>query len=62
MVVREPVPAPIQKGTPIARLIVAAPGQKDVEAALIAGSDIERLGLLSRLGKSVQYLLWGSSD
>ena len=62
VVVREPVPAPIQKGTPIARLVVAAPGQKDVEAALIAGSDIERLGLLSRLSKSVQYLLWGNPD
>ncbi|MHA1108820.1 MAG: D-alanyl-D-alanine carboxypeptidase family protein [Alphaproteobacteria bacterium] len=61
VVVQEPLPAPIVKGTPIARLVVSAPGQKDIEVPLVAGESIARLGLFGRLGKAVQYLLWGSS-
>jgi D-alanyl-D-alanine carboxypeptidase (penicillin-binding protein 5/6) len=61
VVLREPVPAPIAKGTPIARLIVTTPGQPDVEVPLSAGAAVDRLGLFGRLGNAVQYLLWGSS-
>ena len=61
VVLREPVPAPIAKGTPIARLIVTVPGQPNVEVPLSAGAAVDRLGLLGRLGRAVQYLLWGSA-
>ncbi len=61
VVVREPIAAPIAKGTPIARLVVTAPGQPDLEVPLMAGSAVERLGLFGRLGNAVRYLLWGAS-
>ena len=61
VVLREPVPAPITKGTPVARLVISAPGQADVEVPLLAGEDVSRLGLFGRLGKAVRYLLWGSA-
>ena len=61
VVVREPVPAPIAKGTTIARLIITTPGQPNVEVPLSAGAAVDRLGLFGRLGKALQYLLWGSS-
>ncbi len=61
VVLREPVPAPIAKGTPIARLVITVPGQPDVEVPLSAGAAVDRLGLFGRLGRAVQYLLWGSA-
>jgi D-alanyl-D-alanine carboxypeptidase (penicillin-binding protein 5/6) len=55
VMLREPVPAPIIKGTPIARLMVTTPGMADVEVPLLAGAGIDRLGFFGRLGKAVEY-------
>lgn len=56
-----PVPAPIAEGQPLARLMVTAPGQEPVEARLVAGENVERLGLFGRLGTTLNYILWGVS-
>ncbi len=54
-----PVPAPINKGDPIARLVVTAPEFKTLEVPLLAGEDIEELGPFERIGPAIEYILWG---
>jgi serine-type D-Ala-D-Ala carboxypeptidase (penicillin-binding protein 5/6) len=39
-----PVPAPIQKGDPIAKLVVSAPGMESTESPLMAGNAVPKLG------------------
>ena len=56
-----PVPAPITRGQPLARLVVTAPDREPVEARLVAGENVERLGLFGRLGAALKYILWGVS-
>ena len=56
-----PVPAPIRKGDPIARLVVTAPDFQALEVPLLAGETIDALGPLERIGPAIEYLLWGPS-
>ncbi|MFC3225954.1 D-alanyl-D-alanine carboxypeptidase family protein [Marinibaculum pumilum] len=56
----EPVPAPISKGTPIARLVIEAPGIEPIERPLLAGADVTELGLVGRIGAALNYLVWGN--
>jgi D-alanyl-D-alanine carboxypeptidase (penicillin-binding protein 5/6) len=44
-----PVPAPVSKGQEIGRLFVSGQGVPNMEVALIAGADVDRLGLLPRI-------------
>jgi D-alanyl-D-alanine carboxypeptidase (penicillin-binding protein 5/6) len=44
-----PVPAPITKGQEIGKLLVSGQGVPEMELPLIAGADVERLGLLPRI-------------
>ncbi len=55
-----PVPAPIEKGAHIAKLVIAAPEFETVEVPLAAGADIRRLGALGRLGAAIGHMLWGA--
>ena len=55
-----PIPAPIQAGDQVARLVVSAPDTQPIEAPLLAGASIERLGLFGRLTASVKYLVFGA--
>src|SRR5690606_32936096 len=54
-----PVPAPIAKGTELATLRVEAPEFETVEVPLVAGADVERLGVFSRFGAALKFILWG---
>jgi D-alanyl-D-alanine carboxypeptidase (penicillin-binding protein 5/6) len=54
-----PVPAPIKKGDKIAVLKIMAPGRNTLEIPLSAGVDVERLGLIGRLGAALSSILWG---
>lgn len=56
-----PIPSPITKGDKLATLVVTAPDLKPVEFPLLAGKDVERLGLFGRLGAALRYILWGDS-
>ena len=58
----EPVPAPISKGQRIATLRVEAPELGTSEYPLVAGRDVERMGVLNRALAAISYLLWGSGD
>ena len=55
-----PVPAPIEKGVQVAKLVIAAPQFETVEVPLAAGADIRRLGALGRLGATIGHMLWGA--
>jgi D-alanyl-D-alanine carboxypeptidase (penicillin-binding protein 5/6) len=54
-----PVPAPIIKGTVLGTLRIKIPEQKTQEIPLIAAANVAKLGVLSRLGAAIEYLLWG---
>ena len=55
-----PIPAPITKGTKLAKLVVTAPETPTVEVPLVAGADVENLSLFRRIGAALEYLLWGA--
>jgi len=57
-----PVPAPVRRGTPLATLSVAAPGRDPVEVPLVAGADVEQLGVVGRLGAALRHIVWGQSN
>ncbi len=59
VVYEEPIPAPIERGRRLATLRVAAPGMDTVERPLVAGADVERLGVFGRAMAAIGYLLWG---
>jgi D-alanyl-D-alanine carboxypeptidase (penicillin-binding protein 5/6) len=54
-----PVPAPIRKGEQVGKITVSAPGVEPVEASLVAGASIARMGPLARIGALAGYLVWG---
>jgi D-alanyl-D-alanine carboxypeptidase (penicillin-binding protein 5/6) len=54
-----PIPAPIKAGEKIAVLKVMAPGRETLVIPLSAGADVERLGLMGRLGVALKSILWG---
>ena len=56
-----PLPAPIAKGEQVAKLVVTAPDMDPVEVPLLAGADVERLGVFGRFGAALKYLLWGNA-
>jgi len=57
-----PVPAPVKKGDVLATLKVELPGRPTMKIPLVSGADIGQLGVFSRLGAAVKYVLWGESD
>jgi serine-type D-Ala-D-Ala carboxypeptidase (penicillin-binding protein 5/6) len=56
-----PVPAPIKKGQEIAKLVIKTPFKGTQEFPLVAGADVERLGLIGRLMAALQTILWGEA-
>jgi D-alanyl-D-alanine carboxypeptidase (penicillin-binding protein 5/6) len=59
-VFQEPIPAPIQKGQTVGKLVVAAPGVQTKELPLIAAESVGQLGPAGRIGAAVSYLLFGA--
>ena len=57
-----PIPAPIAKGDPVAKLVLTVPGRDKLEVPLQAGAAVERLGLFGRLGTALKAILWGESE
>ncbi len=56
-----PVPAPVVRGQPIARLRVTAPGLPIRETPLLAGEAVAKRGLLGRIGPALAYFLMGDT-
>ncbi|MBT4588211.1 MAG: D-alanyl-D-alanine carboxypeptidase [Rhodospirillaceae bacterium] len=59
---KEPVSAPINKGDVLATLKIEIPDRKILEIPLVAGANVGQLGMFSRLGAAVKFVLWGESD
>lgn len=57
-----PVPAPIERGTQIAKLVVTAPDTPAIEVPLLAGADVGELSMFRRIGAAVSYLIWGAGS
>ena len=57
----QPIPAPIKKGDPLAVLKVELPNQAPLEIPLLSGGDVTRLGMFSRLGAAIKFILWGET-
>ena len=60
VVMEEPVPAPIIRGTEIATLVINAPDLPAVEIPLKAGADVEQRGFFGRLWSAATYKVFGS--
>jgi serine-type D-Ala-D-Ala carboxypeptidase (penicillin-binding protein 5/6) len=58
---KTPVSAPVKKGDVIASLKIEIPDRKAIEIPLVSGASVEQLGMFSRLGAAVEYILWGES-
>ena len=56
-----PVPAPIEEGQLIARLVIDAPGVETIDKPLLAGSDVGRPSVLVRMATVLGYLLFGDA-
>ncbi|MFT3973426.1 MAG: D-alanyl-D-alanine carboxypeptidase family protein [Amaricoccus sp.] len=54
IVYRGPIEAPIAAGQPVAKLLVDVPGKDEVAFDLVAGSDVPRGGLMTRLQAAAQ--------
>lgn len=54
-----PIPAPIEAGAQVAKLIVTAPDVETIEIPLYAGAGVGQLGPVGRLGEAFRYLVWG---
>jgi serine-type D-Ala-D-Ala carboxypeptidase (penicillin-binding protein 5/6) len=56
-----PIPAGIKAGQQIATLRIEAPDMQPMVVPLVAGTDVDRLGLVGRLGAAVNHLVWGAA-
>jgi len=56
----KPVPAPIQKGQEIGKVVVTAPDMAQVEAPLIASASVARMGPFGRMAMVAAHLIWGN--
>jgi len=54
-----PIEAPIKKDDKIAKLIINYEGNLLSEHDLLASEDIKRMNIISRILKSINYLIWG---
>ena len=56
-----PIPAPIAKGTPIAKLVVTAPDIDPIQIPLVAGADVGTLGFTGRITAALEHVVWGQT-
>ncbi|WP_421893233.1 D-alanyl-D-alanine carboxypeptidase family protein [Niveispirillum sp.] len=56
-----PAPAPVKKGARLGTLTITAPGLQTVELPLLAGADVEQLGLFGRMGAALSHFFGGGS-
>lgn len=55
-----PIPAPIQKGAPLAKLTITAPELAPIEVPLVAAQDVPQLGFGGRISAAISHLVWGA--
>jgi D-alanyl-D-alanine carboxypeptidase (penicillin-binding protein 5/6) len=55
-----PIPAPVQKGETLGKIVVSAPDMTQQEVPLIAGADVARMDAMGRIATLAGYLVWGN--
>ena len=55
-----PIPAPVQKGETLGKIVVSAPDMTQQEVPLIAGADVARMDTMGRIATLAGYLVWGN--
>ena len=61
LVYKNPIPAPVEKGTTIGKVLISTPGRPDLEMPVVAGETVGQLGIFGRLNAALKYLIWGKS-
>ena len=56
-----PIPAPISRGDKVAKLLITAPGELDIEVPLSADRNIAQLSLMGRIGPALRAVIWGDT-
>ena len=56
---REPLPAPIEKGQKMGEIVITMPGMDTVTRDVYAANEVEQLGPFGRLWAAFSTLLWG---
>ena len=54
-----PIPAPLNEGQQVAKVVVSAPGEETIEIPLQAGAAVERLGFFGRVTAGLEHLIFG---
>jgi serine-type D-Ala-D-Ala carboxypeptidase (penicillin-binding protein 5/6) len=54
-----PIPAPIEKGETVGKVVMTAPNVTPVEAPLLAAASIDRMNPWGRIATLAGYLVWG---
>jgi serine-type D-Ala-D-Ala carboxypeptidase (penicillin-binding protein 5/6) len=54
-----PIPAPVEKGEALGKLVVTMPKMPTVETPLIAGVEVGRMGPIAKVATLAGYLVWG---
>jgi len=57
---KAPIEAPIKQGAVVGKLHIVIPDQDPVDVNLVAGKDVERAGLFTRVAARFRYLVWGT--
>jgi D-alanyl-D-alanine carboxypeptidase (penicillin-binding protein 5/6) len=56
----KPVPAPVNKGDQIGKIVVTAPDVERVERPLFAAASVKPISTIGRMATMAGYLIWGS--
>jgi D-alanyl-D-alanine carboxypeptidase (penicillin-binding protein 5/6) len=56
----KPVPAPVNKGEQIGKIVVTAPDAERVERPLFAAASVKPISTIGRMATMAGYLIWGS--
>jgi D-alanyl-D-alanine carboxypeptidase (penicillin-binding protein 5/6) len=62
LVYDNPVPAPVEKGDEVGKVVISVPRRADMEIPVVAGEAVGRLGMFGRLNAALKYLIWGKSE
>ncbi len=56
-----PIAAPLKQGQEVGKIVVTSPNRPPVEAPLVAGAAVEKVGGFSKVGAALSHLLWGAA-
>ena len=54
-----PLPAPVEKGETVGKVVVTAPDAAPAEAPLVVANSVDRMNAFGRIATLAGYLVWG---